>query len=245
MLEAKLSAVEFESTGPRLPKDGVVLEKQRPSVDAPPPGAEGNPRWPEYVAYYEKRLGEIKQGTAIEGPLRWAPYEVMRGWFARGLAFESLMVKSLRADAKLPRAERRFLGDFDTPRIERYVGVRKAETGLRFADVLIIEEGELVRRSRRVETLSFKSRDLSRLKGNALEAQMIEDAREALRKYGEMLEIRRDSLQPLLRQGSVVSVSRVCLIYEGGVLKPDSVNALKKAVNATENAVPGVEVLFQ
>ncbi|MFY0576245.1 hypothetical protein ACN28S_19495 [Cystobacter fuscus] len=84
VLEAKLTAVELESMGPRLPTTVAELEKQRPSVEAPPPGAEGHPRWPEYVAYYEKRLGEIKQGTAREGPLRWAPYEEMRGWFARG-----------------------------------------------------------------------------------------------------------------------------------------------------------------
>ncbi|MFY0576244.1 hypothetical protein ACN28S_19490 [Cystobacter fuscus] len=119
-----------------------------------------------------------------------------------GLAFERLMVKLLRADAKLPRAERRFLGDFDTPRVERYVGVRKVDTGLRFADVLIIEEGQFTKGPPRVETLSFKSRDLSRLKGKALEAQMMEDAREALRKYGETVDIRRDSLRPLLREGS-------------------------------------------
>jgi hypothetical protein len=190
VVEAKLAAVELESTGPRLPKAVAVLEKQRPFGDAPPLGAEGNPRWLEYVAYYEKRLGEIKQGTAVEGPLRWAPYELMRGWFARGLAFERLMVKLLRADAKLPRAERHFLGDFDKPRIERYVGMRKPGSGLRFADVLIIEEGELTGRVRRVETLSFKSRDLSRLEGKALRAQMIEDAREALRKYGETVDIK-------------------------------------------------------
>jgi hypothetical protein len=245
VLEAKLAAVEFESTGPRLPRDVVLLEKQRPSMDAPPPGAEGNPRWPEYVAYYEKRLGEIKQGTAAEGPLRWAPYELMWGWFARGLAFEHLMVKLLRADAKLPRAERRFLGDFDTPRIERYVGVRKADTGLRFTDVLIIEEGQITKGPPRVETLSFKSRDLSRLEGSALEAQMIEDAREALRKYGETVDIRRNSLQPYLRQGSKVPISRVRLVYEGGDLMPKDIREMDVALSKVQGEVPGVEVLFQ
>ena len=245
VVEARLALVELEATGPRLPRDVAVLEKQRPSVDAPPPGAEGNPRWPEYVAYHDKRLGEIQQGKASKAPLRWAPYEQLWGWFARGLAFERFMVHLLREDAKRPRAQRRFLGDFHTPRIETYVGVSKPDTGLRFADVLVIEMSEFARPPPRVETFSFKSRNFSGLKGPALEAQMMTDAREALRKYGETLDIRRDSLQPLLREGSEVSVPRVRLIYEGGELKPQDVNVLRNAVEATEDAAPGVEVLFQ
>jgi hypothetical protein len=245
VVEARLAAVELESAGPRLPREVVALEKQRPSVDAPPPGAEFNPRWGEYVAYYEKRFEEIKQGMAVEAPLRWAPYERMWGWFARGLAFERLMVKLLQEDAKLPRAQRRFLQDFDEPRVETYVGVRKPGTGLRFADVLVMETAELAGRPRRVETFSFKSRDLSGLKYEALEAQMIADASEALRHYGETLDIRRSSLQPLLPGGSEVPVPRVYLIYEGGKLKPTNADRLKAAVAATKEAVPGVEVLFQ
>jgi len=153
-------------------------------------------------------------------------------------------VKLLKADAELPRAQRRFLGDFNKPRIETNVGVKKPGPGLRYADVLVIEEGDLAR-PRRVETFSFKSRDLSGLQGPALDAQMIVDAREALRKYGETLDIRRDSLQPLLPEGSEVQVPRVRLVYEGGSLMPKKVNDLKRAVNAVQEEVPGVEVLFQ
>jgi hypothetical protein len=245
VLEARLALVEREATGPRLPRDVAVLEKQRPSVDAPPPGAESNLRWPEYVAYYEERLGELEKGMAVEGPLRWAPYELLRGWFARGLAFERLMVQVLRADARLPRAQRRFLGAFDNPRIERSVGVRKPDTGLRYADVLIIEEGGLSRGPPRVETFSFKSRALSQLEGGLLETQMIEDAKEALRKYGGILDIRRDSLRPLLPQGREVPIQRVRLVYEGGALLPTDVDALRRAVDKTKRKVPAVEVLFQ
>ncbi|QRK14116.1 hypothetical protein JQX13_46400 [Archangium violaceum] len=244
VVEAKLAAVELESVGPRLPRDVAVLEKQRPSLDAPPPGVEGNPRWSEYVAYYEKRLGELEEGKAAKGPLRWAPYERLWGWFTRGLAFERVMVKRLQADVELPRAQRRFLGDFDKPRIETYVGVKKPVSGLRFADVLIIEEGD-AGRSPRVETLSFKSRNLALLDVEALKAQMVADARDALRKYGETLDIRRESLQPLLREGSEVPVQRVRLIYEGGELKPKNIVVLRAAVDATKEKVPGVEVLFQ
>ena len=245
VVEARLAQMEFESAGPRLPKDVEVLETQRPALDAPPPEARGNPRWREYVDYYEKRLGEFKEGNATKGPLRWAPYEMLWRGFARGLAFERVMVSLLQADAKLPRAQRHFLGDFDKPRIETYVGVKKPGIGLRFADVLVIDEGEIAGQPPRVETFSLKSRDLTGLERDALTAQMIEDAREALRKYGETVDIRRDSLQPLLRQGSEVLIPRVRLIYEGGTLLPKNAREWKRAVNKTQEKVPGVEVLFQ
>ncbi|HYO54730.1 hypothetical protein [Archangium sp.] len=242
VVEAKLVQVELDSTGPRLSGDIAVLEKQRPSLAAPPPEAQGNPRWSEYIAYYENRLAELKQGKAVEGPLRWDAYEQMRGLFARGLAFERVMVELLRADAALPRALRRFLGDFSKPRIETYVGVWKPESGLRFADVLIIEEGELSGPLPRVETFSFKSRNLSMLKERALTAQMKADASEALGYYGETLDIRRPSLKHL---GPEVPVRRVRLIYEGGELKPKNTKLLEDAVRAVQDKVKGVEVLFQ
>jgi hypothetical protein len=245
VVEVKLAAAEMESTSPRLPKDVAVLDKQRPTLDAPPPGAQGDPRWREYVAYYESRMGELKEGKTVKGPLRWAAYETMWRGFTRGLAFERLMVELLRADAKLPRTQRHFLGDFDKPRIETYVGVKKPGTGLRYADVLVIEESEFAGRPRRVETFSFKSRNLSGLRRDALTAQMIEDAKEALRKYGETLDIRRDSLRPLLREGSEVPVPRVRLIYEGGDLRPKAVDVLNAAVESTRAVVSGVEVSFQ
>ncbi|QRK13980.1 hypothetical protein JQX13_37345 [Archangium violaceum] len=245
VVEAKLAAAELEATGPRLPKDVGVLKKHHPSLDAPPPEARGNPRWREYVDYYEKRLREAEKSRAAEGPLMWEPYERMRAWFARGLAFERDMVKLLNADAKKPRAERRFLGDFDKPRIETSVGVRKSGPGLRYADVLVIEEGELGGGPRRVETFSFKSRDFALLEEGALRRQVIEDAKEALQKYGGSLDIRRDSLQRPFGAASEVPVQRVRLVYEGGALKPTKVDNLDAAVTAAEEAVPGVEVLFQ
>ena len=244
VVEARLALAELEAEGPRLPKNVAVLQRQRRSREAPAPGAENNPKWADYVAYYEQRLGELRQGDVTKAPLRWESYSRMWAGFSRGLAFERFMVGLLREDAKLPRAKRRFLQDFDEPRIETHVGVRKQETGLRFADVLVVEARTLTGSPRRIETLSFKSRDLSDLSGPALEAQLTTDAREALRKYGETLDIRRESLRPLLGEASPVPVPRVLLIYEGGELKPKDIAALKNAVDATENAVPGVEVMF-
>jgi hypothetical protein len=245
VVEAKLAAVELEATGPRLPKDAKVLRQHRPALDAPPPEARGNPRWREYVDYYEKRLDEVEEGTAAEGPLKWEGYERLRGWFARGMAFERNMVKLLKADAQKPRAERTFLRDFDRPRVETQVGVSKPGTGLRYADVLVIEEGALDGLPRRVETFSFKSRALALLEEEALKVQMKADAREALRNYGETLDVRRGSLQSLFPGGSEVQVPRVRLIYEGGELMPKNDKLLRRAVSETKAAVPGVEVVFQ
>lgn len=242
VLEARLALAELESTGARLSSNMVLMEKQRPSLDAPPPGALGHPRWPEYVAYYENRLTELRQGLPSKPPLSWAGYENMRGLFARGLAFERDMVALLRADAALPQSLRRFLGDFILPRIEVYVGVWKPAAGLRFADVLVIEQRPPLGLPPRVETFSFKSRDFSMLGEEALTVRMKADAREALMYYGETLDIRRPELK---LQGVKIQVQRVRLIYESGALKTKNSKLLKNIVNKTRADVKGVEVLFQ
>ncbi|ATB33935.1 hypothetical protein MEBOL_007436 [Melittangium boletus DSM 14713] len=245
VVEARLALVEREAVGPRLPRDVAVLERQRPTLEAPPPGAEGNPRWGEYVAYREKRLGELRQGLAAEGPLRWEAYEVMRGWFARGLAFEHRMVELLRADAALPREARRFLGDFHQPRVERSVGVWKPGSGLRYADVLVVEQRPLPGQMPRVETFSFKSRNFLEMEGRPLKAQVIADAREAVGYYGETLDIRRPSVRSIVGGDGMVPVVRVRLVYEGGALIPRDVDVLNKAVKEAELKFKGVEVLLQ
>jgi hypothetical protein len=242
VVEAKLAGVELESTGPRLSGNVAVLEKQRPSVDAVPPGAQGHPLWGEYVAYFEGRLAELREGKAAKPPLAWEGYGVMRGQFARGLGFERAMVALLRADAALPKARRRFLQDFEQPRIETNVGVAKSgASGVRYVDVLVIEEAPLSGPPR-VETFSFKSRDLSLLKRRPLTAQMVADAEDALRYYGQTLNIRRPSLR--LRD-SQVQVQRVRLIYEGGTLKPKRLDILDNALRDAQRKVREVEVLVE
>nr|WP_239577910.1 hypothetical protein [Archangium primigenium] len=245
VVEARLALVEREATGPRLPRDVSLLERQQSALKAPPPEAQGNPRWIEYVAYREQRLGDLRRGTAAEGPLLWDAYEAMRGGFARGLAFERHMVEQLRADAALPRASRRFLENFERPRVERFVGVWKPGSGLRFVDVLVIEEHPGAGSPPRVETFSFKSRDLSDLKYEALQSQFTADAREALRKYGETLDIRRESIQSLLHHEREVPVIRIRLIYEGGRLMPDRLDPVRAALRDAEREVKGVEVSVQ
>ncbi|MBZ4419224.1 hypothetical protein K8638_22365 [Myxococcus sp. RHST-1-4] len=241
-LEARWLQVEREAPGPRLSADVAVLEKQRPLPDAPPPGAAGHALWGEYVAYWERRLGDLRQRKPVEGPRTWQSYQMLRELFARGLAFERGMVALLQADAARPRAQRQWLANFNQPRLETHVGVWKPEAGLRYVDVLVIEEQPPAGQQARVETFSFKSRDLSLLKENDLKAQMRADAREALDYYGETLNIRR----PALRLRDVqVQVQQVRLIYEGGALKPRRKQLLETSLDAVEKSVVGVEVSFQ
>ncbi|MBN1204177.1 MAG: hypothetical protein JXB05_04550 [Myxococcaceae bacterium] len=153
------------------------------------------------------------------------------------------MVALLRADAALPRAQRLWLRDFVDPRIETCVGVAKeGQPGVRFVDVLVIEDRPPVGQPPRVESFSFKSRNPSLLDDETLAGQMKADARDALRYYGETLNIRRPVLKYL---GPKVPVRRVRLIYEGGELKPRDPKALREAIIEAEESVKGVEVLVQ
>ncbi|MGZ3460710.1 MAG: hypothetical protein ACXU86_19660, partial [Archangium sp.] len=241
VVEAKLVRVELDSAGPRLPGNVAVLKKLRPSLSAPPPEAQGHPLWSEYVAYWENRLAELERGKPVKPPLAWEGYERMRGRFARGLAFERAMVSLLRADAALPKARRRFLQGFNDPHIETYVGVEKPDTGLRFADVLVIERQPPPGQPPRVETFSFKSRDLQTKLVDSLTAQMEADANEALRYYGGTLDIRRPALE---LRGKPVPVQRVRLVYDGE-LKPKNAKVMTDTVTKVESIVKGVEVLFE
>ncbi|QAT88695.1 hypothetical protein EJ065_7170 [Corallococcus coralloides] len=236
--EAKFKQWEAEFPGERLPMNVADLTRHRQALrEAVPAEVTAQPLWADYVAYLETRAAEIKRGIAERGPLKWAGYQLVRDRYARGLAFEQTMVSLLEADAALPRAQRRWLKDFNQPRIETHVGVAKAD--LRFVDVLVIEEGPAAGPSPRVETFSFKSRDFRSLKEEMMTSQMITDASDALRYYGETLDIRRPGLK------QTVQVRRVRLVYEGGGLKPESANDLANALGEVRNEVTGVEVYFQ
>ncbi|NTX58486.1 hypothetical protein [Myxococcus sp. CA039A] len=235
---AKLFLAELEASGPRLPKDVKLLKEQAPKLEKPPPGVEqGAPLWQEYVAYRKRRLQEIRDGDPVKGPLKWEGYQGMRDRYARGMAFERTMIAILEADAALPRAQRRWLGDFEQPRIETHVGVSKVD--FRYADVLVIEERPPPGQPPRVETFSFKSRNLAALDENALPVQVNSDASNAMKYYGGRLKILRDGMR------QQAEIRRVRLVYEGKELLPRDRSGLDNAVRNTETLIAGVEVLFQ
>ncbi len=241
VVEAKLQEAEREAPGPRLPADAALLRKLHATLSSPPPGVpEGYALWEDYRAYRQRRLAELEQGKSTEGPLRWHAYEQMRGVLARGLAFERAMVELLHADADLPPAKRQWLKGFNQPRIEVHVGVSKPGVpGIRYADVLVIEERPPSGQSPRVETFSFKSRNLAPLKPALLRDQITADARAALDYYGGTLDILRRSLKQR------VEVQHVRLVYEGGPLVPERPAQLREAVEGAKQKVKGVEVLVQ
>ncbi|WP_408891531.1 hypothetical protein ACJ2CR_18910 [Myxococcus faecalis] len=236
--KAKLFLAELESSGPRLPKDVKLLKEVAPKLHEPPPGVEkGALLWQEYVAYRKRRLKEIRDGEAVKGPLKWEGYGGMRAYYARGMAFERTMIAILEADAALPRAQRRWLGDFDQPRIETHVGVSKAD--LRYADVLVIEAKPTPGQPPRVETFSFKSRDLSTWGRDELTVQVNTDASNAMKYYGGTLKIVRDGMR------QQAAVNRVRLVYEGGDLLPQKRRLFGDAAEAAQEKIKGVEVLSQ
>ncbi|ADO70368.1 uncharacterized protein STAUR_2564 [Stigmatella aurantiaca DW4/3-1] len=236
--KAKLFLAELESSGPRLPKDVKLLKEMAPKLNEPPPGVEkGAPLWQEYVAYRKRRLKEIQDGEAVKGPLKWEGYGGMRAYYARGMAFERTMIAILEADAALPRAQRRWLGDFEQPRIETHVGVSKVD--FRYADVLVIEERPPPGQPPRVETFSFKSRNLASLGEDALPVQVNTDASNAMKFYGGTLKILRDGMR------QQANVKRVRLVYEGGELLPENRSGLDSAAMDAQSSIQGVEVLFQ
>ncbi|RYD68439.1 MAG: hypothetical protein EOP84_29945, partial [Verrucomicrobiaceae bacterium] len=153
------------------------------------------------------------------------------------LSFERKMVSLLEADAALPRAQRRWLKDFDQPRIETHVGVAKVD--IRFADVLVIEEGPVAGPTPRVETFSFKSRDFKLADRDALAAQMTTDAGHALRYYGETLNILRSEIR------QQAHIQRIRLVYEGGPLFPKDPKMVRAAIATAKRRVEGVEVLVE
>ncbi|NVJ16391.1 hypothetical protein [Myxococcus sp. AM010] len=235
--EAKFKQWEAEFPGARLSMDVAELARHRQALrKAAPVELKAEPLWADYVAYLETRAAELKQGVAEQGPLKWAGYQLVRAKYARGLAFEKKMVAILEVDAALPRAQRRWLRDFDRPRIETHVGVAKAD--LRFADVLVIEAGTDAGPTPRVETFSFKSRDLTALDKDSLSAQMTTDASSALRYYGGELNILRKGMRQRAR------VQRVRLVYEG-TLKPRNLEVWETALRRTQRKAPTVEVLVQ
>jgi hypothetical protein len=238
VVESKLQQAELEAQGPRLPADVGLLHQLRATLSSPPPGVpEGDALWEDYGAYRQRRLAELEQGKATEGPLRWEAYARMRAAFARGLVFERAMVELLRADAEFPLAQRQWLKGFNQPRIEVHVGVAKPGVpGIRFADVLVIEERPPAGQPPRVETFSFKSRNLKPLERVLLHDQITADARAALDYYGGTLDIRRSSLKGQFR------VQHVRLVYEGGALLPEKLKYFDDAVNEVKEEVPGVEV---
>ncbi|WP_228558500.1 hypothetical protein [Myxococcus sp. AB056] len=237
-VKEKLRQAELEAADARLPKDVQLLRKLAPKLNEPPPGVkQGASLWRDYVAYRKNRLKEIRDGEPVKGPLVWEGYQAMRDRYARGMAFERKMVALLEEDAAKPQVERTWLKDFDEPHIETHVGVAKVD--FRYADVLVIEGRPTPGQPPRVETFSFKSRDLRFLKSQEVEVRVNTDASNAMKYYGGSLRILREGMR------QQADVRRVRLIYEGPELLPKETKLFTDAARTAERKIKGVEVEHQ
>jgi len=243
VLEVKLAEVEASAPGPRLSWDLKAVETAKPLLGEPPAGVPPSAAlWREYVAYYERRLGEMrgteKTGTQadVKPPLWWWSYESFRDAFRAAIEYQRARTVALLADAAKPRGDRSRFREFEKPFVQPNAGVKK--TDLRFADVLIIEREVAPGRSSRVETVSFKRRDFRKMKAEDVRELMKGDAREAMRYYGGVLDIRTPGLG---LRGQPVTVSKVHLVYDAK-LKPESdLQSIFEGVAAET----GVEVRFE
>jgi hypothetical protein len=145
----------------------------------------------------------------------------------------------LQGEAEVPQGKRQLLQEMERPQVSENVGLTRDGSDARtYVDQLVVDEATLQGASPRVETFSTKQRDFRRMSDQSLRAQVEADAREALRKYGGTVEIRRQG-HPLFERR--VPVSRVHLVYDSGML-PDLHDLGREMVTAAKKW--GVDLHF-
>lgn len=239
----------------RYPKDAAALEKVRPVAENPPKGVDpADPLWKDYLSYFDARLKAIKEG--VEGakpPLTPEAFMDFLGKFRRGTKFQEGVLAGLEGEKNLPVAQRTVLGEMKDPIVESNVGIAGKGKGenTKFVDQLVVDgatvgEGKipdivaLSNKSRAwPETLNASSRASSR-------TQVIEDATEALTKYGGEVTLRRPDgpLQVLFNQP--VKVSKVILVYDRAFVKTAELeNLIKDAAKGVKINGQQVSVIFR
>lgn len=220
-LETRLLDLEAESIGKREAfsaaelRSGRLAPRPRPSELS----AEDSLRWDEFEAYRQRRFHEVRsqwrgsQGSlSVKPPLRWEDYRQFRNHFQSCIEFESKVGGILLRELEQPAASRRVLRDSQQPLLSRHVGTTKlGQDGVRYPDFLAVDEATLKQgNAPRVESVSVKKRDFSRLNKKEVEHKVRTDIEEAKTQYGGALEVRRPG-HPLY--GRTVQVSKVHLVY--------------------------------
>jgi hypothetical protein len=159
--------------------------------------------WSSYLDYYRKRLDEVEiqlrqnpaANVADQGPRSWQSYREFRAPFERGTGYQAEFAQDLRTQR--PHLE-----------IDENVGIAKHGGGTtKFADQLAYDPA-----TRRIEAFSNKSHDFSAVQNlDDVVPTVNADVREALEKYGGMIEIRRPT-HPLF--GQKARVNTVTLVYD-------------------------------
>jgi len=228
VLEARLAEAEALESGARLPGRLEELARHRPSVHQPPPGVVTNSgRWLDYVTYWERRYEELA-GTRprppgalpAKPPLAWNSYDTFLGRFHRAMEFQRDVARVLKQEVGLSKGARQWLRGLEQPLVMENVGLaHEGRATLTYVDQLVVDEASLRPGQRpAVHSFSNKQRDFSSLNRQELEKQLGADVKEALTKYGGMVEVRRPG-HPLF--GRKVTVSRVHLVYDAKGMTPE------------------------
>lgn len=223
-IQARLVEAEAVETGARQTPVLKELSKLRPSPERPPVGVDaGEPLWRDYANYWDRRFVELSAPEARTAgplpPLTWEGYRSFRSRFARAMKFQSDVSAMLQEQVETPAGQRQLLREMKQPRIDENVGLAPEGSDARtFADQLAVDEATLASKNPRVEAFSTKQRDFTRVSDKELKRQVEADAREALRKYGGSVEVRRPG-HPLFERR--VSVTRVHVVYDEGLVPQD------------------------
>ena len=238
-VEARLVQAEALEVGARYTNNVKELAQYRPSRTYPLEGVSSdNPLWPRYVAYWERRYGELAEHPQLPGPLKWKPYEALTDRFGRARSFQGSATHALRREALAAQEERVWLRGMKKPRVDENVGLaHEGGTKRTFVDQLVVDEATLSTGQRPlVHSFSTKQHNFSGKPSQAARDQLEIDVREARSKYAGTVEIRRPG-HPLF--GRKVVVSRVHIIYDGERLLPEIKRAL---LDEAQNL--GVELHF-
>ncbi|WP_224363250.1 hypothetical protein [Hyalangium versicolor] len=245
-LAAHLAEAEAQEIGARCPARIEVLARYRPSRGQPPTGIEANnPRWRDYVAYWERRYEELTGQrslatgrTALKPPLTWDSYEALLGRFQSALQFQRNVSRALRHEAQQAPNQRVWLRGLERPIIAENVGLAHEGRAIpTYVDQLVVDEATLSPGQRpSVHSFSDKQHDFSSMNIDEARAKLQIDITEAHAKYGGAVEVRRPS-HPLFEKK--VIVSRVHLVYDGKGLSAQMCKEL-----TAEAALRGVELHF-
>ena len=251
----------------RLTAKPDELERMKPLRDKPPTGVKSDSKlWQDYVTYYEDRLSCLKSGkSGVKPPLDWDAYSNFLGKFERGTEYQKGVLTGLRDEAKLakegklgPEQAKMFEGMAD-PVVESNVAVleksgKTSVTGQpvhNFPDQVIVDGAELASgKTPKITTVSNKSRQWPTTLGGAetasVRAQVVEDATEALTKYGGDITFRRPEgpLKGLYNQ--TVKVDKVKLVYDAKYAQTKELQQLiRDAAAGVEVNGQRVEVIFR
>jgi hypothetical protein len=248
-LRAQVWEAERLESGTRYFAPLEELQRIRPQVGRPPfRTAADDPRWVEYVRYWDRRLVELEaaeraglsQEARPKPPIIWAEYETIHTRFANARAYEVLVAERMWVEVRLAMAERQLLKGMSNPYMTEKPGVRPLWStqvyypDLMATDLATVKPGAVPR----VYTFSIKQRNFKAKSEEKILEQITADAKYAKKHYGGTVEIRRPG-HPLF--GQKVKIEKVYLVYDAELV-PMS-DKLRIMIQELEQTY-GVEVRF-